>query len=119
MKRTNKGLGKFVLIVFVLITILGLFFTNNKNIFIKNYNKKERFESESSLNNYRGTIINVPIDSRPISRSNFEYLAKSARYNYIEVDQGLDGMNIDEVYYKGETSDTRDCLSEVIRREWM
>ena len=39
------------------------------------------------------TIINVPIDSRPVTRLNFETLVKAAGYNYLEVSSGLDNYS--------------------------
>ena len=116
MRSVNKGLRIIQIISIILIIVtLCCVFIKNKSIIGNIYGKKENFQTEVSINSYRGTIINVPIDSRPISRSNFEYLAKAAGYNYVEVNQGLDGMDIDEKYYKGNATETRDKLSEIIR----
>lgn len=40
------------------------------------------------------TIINVPIDSRPITRSNFATLVDAAGFDYVEITSGLDWNSV-------------------------
>jgi len=41
-------------------------------------------------------FLNVPIDGRPVSRSNFENVVKAAGWSYSEVSAGLDGGSANE-----------------------
>ena len=55
------------------------------------------------------TIINVPIDSRPVTRLNFETLVKAAGYNYLEVSSGLDNYS-GSTWYAGNIDSVQNDL---------
>ena len=96
MRKKNKkheiSIGVIPLIL--LIIIIGSTLMNTIS-----FTKIEKNTSSGDIENVntsdgktaaRGTILNVPIDSRPISRSNFQYLVNSAGYEYVEFSTGLD-----------------------------
>ena len=56
------------------------------------------------------TIINVPNDSRPVTRSNFETLVKASGFNYIEVNSGLDSYN-GSTWYAGNINTVQNDLA--------
>jgi len=61
------------------------------------------------------TIVNVPIDSRPITRSNFEYLVNAAGFGYKEIAIGLDKNN--DYYENGDynkvINETKNVVSKI------
>ena len=80
LKKIKFNKIRCIIFLIVLIIIIISFFS------IKNIIKTNK---ENSTH----TIVNVPIDSRPISRSNFEYLVNASGFNYKEIDVGLDKNN--------------------------
>lgn len=94
-----------MIIIFVILATQGNYTKTIANGVIKN------LKVADGKSNIRGTIINVPIDSRPISRSNFANLVESAGYKYIEFSEGLDvNENEWETYIAGDTELLREDI---------
>ena len=89
-----------MIIIAILASMSGLYY--NKTIM------NSRIIKPMALNTSRGTIINVPIDSRPITTNNFEYLTKAAGYEYITIGNNkLDSMTTNGVYQIGNSGEIR------------
>lgn len=108
----KKFLRKYIIFCIICITIVAIVLLNiNANYIISKVNNNNKTQST----NTRGTIINAPIDSRPVSRSNFSYLVGAAGYDYKEISDGLDYMGTDgTTYYGGNPSTVRSELSSTV-----
>lgn len=75
-------------------------------------------EGDKEEDNLTGTIINVPVDSRPVSTSNFEQLALAAGFDYYEVAGGLDSNSLDNLNYgfwhSGDVSTVQEELENLV-----
>ena len=60
------------------------------------------------------SLVNVPIDSRPITRSNFEHLVNATNFNYIEVSNGLDSYDANG-YHSGSIETIQSNLEEYLK----
>ena len=82
----KKVLLKIFTIISILLILILEPIQRTSKYDIKTEDNAKTFQSSQK------TIINVPIDSRPISRLNFGELVKAAGYKYIEISSGLDNM---------------------------
>ena len=90
--------------------------TNNTN---DEVNETED-NKETTTQNVQTTknLINVPIDSRPVSRSKFSDLVTAAGYNYLEVSDGITDYvnnNIKSSWVIGNPIATRNQLYNMVR----
>lgn len=60
------------------------------------------------------SLVNVPIDSRPITTSNFEYLVNATNFNYVEVSNGLDNYDVNG-YHNGSSETVQSNLNEYLK----
>ena len=112
MKNTKRTM-QIVLIITILIMILSIFISVANSVKLSRKNQ----DKASEYNTYRGTILNIPIDSRPITRSNLYYLMEAAGYDGIEVGtQYLDSMDQDKKYHVGDSAGVRESLSRTLSR---
>ena len=81
---------KFYLKIFIIISILMVLILDPIQRTSKYYAQKN--DNAKNFQTSKKTIINVPIDSRPVSRINFGDLVGATEYEYIEISDGLDNM---------------------------
>ncbi len=84
----------------------------NKIIDDENIDQGEEVTVEETRN-----LINVPIDSRPVSRSKFSNLVTAAGYNYLEVTEGITDYvnnNQNNSWVLGNSSATRNQLTNLV-----
>ena len=111
-KKQGISLGTILIIITIFfILIKSIFFTKiQKNI---SSGEIQNVSSSDGITSQRGIILNVPIDSRPISRNNFEYLVKAAGYDYVEFNGYLDENELEwEIYKAGDSKAQRNEINQ-------
>ena len=99
-----------IILVFIMVLTFNLDYYNNNNHELLGYSNELKAYNNKE---YRGTILNVPIDSRPITTSNFQYLVEAAGYQYCEVGTAdLDKMGAKQTYTPGDSAEVRDSLTQ-------
>jgi len=75
-----------------------------------------KYQQVDYATNERGTLINVPLDSRPVGRDNVENLAIAAGYDYYEISSGLDSASGDSIYYSGNPTSIQNSLKSTVKK---
>lgn len=111
---------KALLIVVVTILITSIFLATVKPGLIQEIWQQTsladaKYQQTDYATNERGTLINVPLDSRPVGRDNVENLAIAAGYDYYEIASGLDSASGETRYYAGNPTTVQNSLKNVVK----
>lgn len=111
-----KKYFKIIVVMILVATIVGTIVIINSSNKIASVQKVTMADTTNNgIDSARGTIINVPVDSRPVNTSNFSYLVNAAGYNYKEITDGMDSMGADgETYNQGDSAKIRTATATAV-----